>query len=158
MKQNYVSGRSMTFAFRWLFLLMLLSSHIAWAQPTLVKDINPGGGASEISSTVNVNGTLFFAATNGTQGKELWKSDGTAAGTVLVKDINPGAGSADVANLTIMNGKLYFTANNGSTGAELWETDGMTAGTVMVKDLNPGTASGAPSSLTDANGALLFCS
>ena len=24
---------------------------------------------------------------------ELWKSDGTAAGTVLVKDINPGAGS-----------------------------------------------------------------
>ena len=38
----------------------------------------------------NVNGTLFFAADDGTNGKELWKSDGTAAGTVMVKDINPG--------------------------------------------------------------------
>ena len=38
----------------------------------------------------NVNGTLFFTANDGTHGYELWKSDGTAAGTVLVKDINPG--------------------------------------------------------------------
>ena len=38
----------------------------------------------------NVNGTLFFAADDGTNGCELWKSDGTAAGTVLVKDIRPG--------------------------------------------------------------------
>ena len=38
----------------------------------------------------NVNGTLFFTANDGTHGHELWKSDGTAAGTVLVKDIIPG--------------------------------------------------------------------
>ena len=37
--------------------------------------------------STNVNGTLFFAANDGTHGRELWKSDGTAAGTVLVKDI-----------------------------------------------------------------------
>ncbi|WP_445300538.1 ELWxxDGT repeat protein [Microcoleus sp. BROC3] len=29
-----------------------------------------------------------------TNGNELWKSDGTAAGTVLVKDLNPGASSS----------------------------------------------------------------
>ena len=39
----------------------------------------------------DVNGTLFFAADDGGHGRELWKSDGTAAGTVLVKDINPGS-------------------------------------------------------------------
>ena len=39
----------------------------------------------------NVNGTLFFTADDGTNGRELWKSDGTAAGTVLVKDISPGS-------------------------------------------------------------------
>ena len=41
-----------------------------------------------------MGGTLFFTANDGIHGLELWKSDGTAAGTVLVKDIRPGATAA----------------------------------------------------------------
>jgi ELWxxDGT repeat protein len=37
----------------------------------------------------NVNGELSFAADDGVHGTELWKSDGTAAGTTLVQDIHP---------------------------------------------------------------------
>jgi ELWxxDGT repeat protein len=36
-----------------------------------------------------VNGTLFFVAEDQDHGRELWRSDGTAAGTMLVRDIAP---------------------------------------------------------------------
>jgi uncharacterized repeat protein (TIGR01451 family) len=96
-----------------------------------------------------VNGTLFFNARDGSSGHELWKSDGTAAGTVLVKDINPGSGGSDPRNLTAVNGMLFFRADDDSSGYELWKSDGTAAGTVMVKDINPRY-------LTVMNGTLFF--
>src|SRR5262245_20742893 len=53
---------------------------------SLVKVINPAGISP--GPMVHVSGTLFFAADDGINGTELWKSDGTAAGTALFKDIN----------------------------------------------------------------------
>lgn len=55
-----------------------------------------------------MNGTLFFSANDGVNGKELWKSDGTAAGTTLVKEINIGNNSSFLEYLTRVNGPLFF--------------------------------------------------
>uniref|UniRef100_UPI00056C1DDD hypothetical protein n=1 Tax=Microcystis aeruginosa TaxID=1126 RepID=UPI00056C1DDD len=68
---------------------------------------------------------------------ELWKSDGTAAGTVLVKDINPGSSSSYPGSLTAVGNTLFFTAYDGlgGSGTELWKSDGTAAGTVLVKDI-----------------------
>jgi ELWxxDGT repeat protein len=74
---------------------------------------------------------------------ELWRSDGTPAGTLLVKDIQPvNSGGSDPDTLQVVNGTLYFSAFGGSTGRELWRSDGTTAGTRMVIDLDPTIARG----------------
>jgi len=123
---------------------------------SLVKDILAGAGSSIPQNLVSVNGILFFSASDGTNGEELWKSDGTAAGTVLVKDIGPGPGSSNPSHLTVVNGTLFFRADDGTNGEELWKSDGTTAGTVLVKDIYPGTRGSDPFELSDVNGTLFF--
>ncbi|MDJ0719355.1 MAG: hypothetical protein QNJ54_34905 [Prochloraceae cyanobacterium] len=87
---------------------------------TLVKDIFPGSNGSIPENLTNVNGTLFFTANDGINGKELWKSDGTEEGTTLVKDIRLGISSSNPSNLINLDGALFFTADDGINGTELW--------------------------------------
>ncbi|GIH03411.1 hypothetical protein Rhe02_14780 [Rhizocola hellebori] len=115
-----------------------------------MKDIRPGAQSSHPFSLANVNGTLFFQASDDMHPSGLWKSDGTAAGTVLVADL----AMQSPAYLTNVNGTLYFQASDGVHGYELWKSDGTTAGTVMVADINPGADSLYPSALTNVNGTL----
>ena len=128
------------------------------ANAFLVKDLNAQVPSSSSSPAdfIDVNGTLFFTAITATEGRELWKSDGTAAGTVLVKDINPGPGFSFPSSLTNVNGTLYFAATDGSSGFELWKSDGTAAGTVQVQDIFVGVGSSLPNSLTNVNGTLYF--
>lgn len=108
------------------------------------------------SNLVNVNGVLFYTARTTANGYELWKTDGTGAGTVMVKDIYAGSDNSNPMYLTAVGSTLYFSANDGFTGVELWKTDGTTAGTVLVKDISL-TGSSQPKYLSAQNGALYFC-
>jgi ELWxxDGT repeat protein len=136
------------------------------AGTTLVKDIFPGGVSyfftyspysSNPANLTSVNGTLFFEAADQFHGHELWKSDGTAAGTVIVADINAGGSSSYPTYLVNVNGTLFFTAYHSTVGRELWKSDGTTAGTIMVKDINSGVAnSRASGASTNLNGMLFF--
>ncbi len=123
--------------------------------PALI-DIVAGAGASNPSDFTNVNNTVFFRATDPTNGYELWKSDGTGTGTVLVKDIRPGAPGSYPGYLINVNGTLLFRANDGSNGYELWKSDGTGAGTVQVKDIQPGASNSFTYFLTNVNGTLFF--
>ena len=113
-----------------------------------VKDINPGPEPSAVglvqNSIVDAGGTLFFSASDGRNGHELWKSDGTEAGTVMVADIRPGPADSYPAHMVAAGSGVYFFADNGVTGIELWHSDGTPQGTSLVKDVRPGAAGQVP--------------
>jgi ELWxxDGT repeat protein len=119
----------------------LIADARAASVPVLVKDINTQiKDNSNIRNLAAGGSTLFFTAFDLAHGDELWKSNGTAAGTVLVKDILPGSRSSyhDPNFSTYWNGFLYFEAY-GLNGWSLWKSDGSAANTVEVSaDVDPG--------------------
>jgi ELWxxDGT repeat protein len=92
-------------------------------------------------------GRFFMIADDGVNGKELWVTDGTSAGTFMVKNINAAAASSFAGsndNYLYTKYRFYFGANDGTNGIELWESDGTNAGTNIVQNFNTGAASSSP--------------
>ncbi|MFN9622895.1 MAG: ELWxxDGT repeat protein, partial [Cyanobacteriota bacterium] len=96
----------------------------------LVRDINPSAGAGApgprrgpTQLTPVGDDRVYFAANDGSSGYELWRSDGTSAGTVRVLDINTGSASSHPLDLTPYGNLLYFTASDSTNGRQLWVTD-----------------------------------
>jgi ELWxxDGT repeat protein len=119
---------------------------------TLLKDANPGASSSApvILGNLLVGGvadanTLLVLLDDGTNGAELWTTDGTPGGTVLFKDLNPGANGSFAVNWTSVNGRAVFTADDGSNGTELWVSDGTSGGTSILVDAHPGSDGSFPS-------------
>ena len=160
------------------------------ASVSLVKDINahdlgsyPGTGFQgwiRRTAYAEMNDVLYFAADDTDRGIELWRSDGTDAGTWLVKDIDPRPpyrreglphdnpyreGHGVPVQLRAVGSTLFFFARDAEHGSELWKSDGTAEGTVLVKDITPGPASSVIEDeywstvgvySTDAGGVLYF--
>ena len=138
------------------------------AGTVMVKDVYPGSIGSGSLGFTEVNGTVFFTAdsavttghgnhaTTTYYGRELWKTDGTAAGTLMVKDIRQGFGDSSPSHLTNLNGTLLFSAYTGELGWELYRSNGTSAGTALVEDINPTFRSSNPTALRTHDGELYF--
>ena len=141
-----------------LAVILSAAATVAAAEPgnaNLVRDINPGQAPSDPDYLTDAAGTLFFAAT-GPGGRELYRSDGSSAGTVRLS-VRPGAKSADPLYITAIGSRVFFSANGGGgLGRELWVSDGSSSGTHLVADVRPGSKSSNPRALAAMGGKLYF--
>lgn len=138
----------------------------------------PGYNSSQPAQFTRVGDQLFFAATS-PQGRELWKTDGTASGTVMVKDLSTGdeeeydpvsaglgflfdvdfpvttsaANKTNPTNLFAVAGRLYFVARD-NEGTKLYRSDGTAGDTVPIEPQRLGY--GPPHELTECNGRLYY--
>ncbi len=121
---------------------------------SLVDDLAPGPASSDPQDLTAMHKTLFFTAWTPGHGRQLWKSNGTAAGTVMLTRV-PGRSGADPEDLTAADGVLFFSARDPGHGRELWQSNGTVAGTTMVRDIVPGPAGSSPQDITYAIGQQL---
>jgi ELWxxDGT repeat protein len=102
---------------------------VNWEADTQPKDLE------------NINGVLYYFNDLG----EVWKTDGTAEGTVMLKDFY------SVTSITNVNGQAFIVVENQNNALEIWKTT--STGFALVKTFNNTTQGNVAVSL---GGVLYF--
>ncbi len=120
--------------------------------------MSAGGCGGNSANSGTQSSYHFFVGNDGTNGWELWKSNGTAAGTTMVKDIstNPTSVYSYPVPITDVNGIHYFIGDDGVNGKELWRSDGSSAGTSMTKAIDPDPSGAGPQTLSHLDSTVFF--
>jgi ELWxxDGT repeat protein len=165
-QQRLFDGRfSMTLGLRSRFLFALLAALLVAgsvsAAPFLVRDLNPGtevfpGLLAFWDDHAGAGQPLYFLGSDPAHGLELWRTDGTAAGTWRVTDVCAGPCDARPLWIEVFQGQVYFSADDGISGRELWASTGAPGDARLVRDLCPGPCSGDPVEMKAAGGHLFF--
>jgi ELWxxDGT repeat protein len=128
----------------------------ALGQPSVLADVRQGPTGSNPAGFVDLLGVSLFWADDGIHGEELWRTDGTPAGTYMLADLTPGPGPTLRRPLVVAGQRAFFSLDWGALGEELWATDGTVAGTGIVRDLLPNQTSTSPQLLTAVGTRLFF--
>ena len=136
------------------------------SMPHLLRDVNPVSytlnGITNTNPSFPRNFTegpdrrIYFSASDGTTGDELWVTDGTASGTLLVADILAGTGNGAPRGLVNAGANLFFSAFDATGFPRLYATNGTAAGTHLVKDIGNNAFAGNSLSARSAGNLIYF--
>jgi len=89
----------------------------------ILKDINPAGDSNP-SWFENFDGIVVFEVTDPTSGEKLWRTDGTAAGTIQVSSVPPQPSPVfpptPARHRLTVGQKFFFSAVDPAMGSELF--------------------------------------
>lgn len=121
----------------------------------LVRDILSGTSSSNPSGITVMGSYVYFSAASSGTNTELWRSDGTNAGTVLVQEIRAG-GTGSGPNGFATNGSfLFFEANDGTNGMDGYVSNG-NIGNFTLLNVRPGNTDAAIANPTPAGTRIYF--
>lgn len=133
-----------------ILTLMALAMPVLGGRPPLlepVRDINaqPGAPVGLHVPTGARGGAagdkFYFPMQSPATGIELWKTDGTAAGTAPAPETDAGSPSPFSFNSVVtMGGDLFFVAENAAMGNEVHVLRGESGRVEVLKDVTPGGA------------------
>lgn len=129
----------------------LISTDGTDAGSAVIKDNDQVTIGSDIQEMLTLNGLVYFRAkVDRYNGEEIWRTDGTNAGTFRL------GSSVSGYDWQIVGSNIYWvTFNNGSW--ELWRTQGTLQTTTMVKKGDPGDFNDyKPENLVDVSGRLYY--
>jgi ELWxxDGT repeat protein len=109
----------------------------------------PGFGPPQVNNAVLVNmgGFVMFLGAGVIQGFDLWRSDGTTAGTYKVAAVTPHP-TFDENQFPVffkVGGHVVYIADDGTHGQQLWSSDGTPSNTVaLISNVTATTADSTP--------------
>jgi len=129
----------------------------------LAQDINTSPNIDSFPANLTIvkdaatEGTLFFSADDGENGRELWQSDAANPPSFKMIDINIGPDSSFPSELINVNGLLFFSATNGVSGFELWKANSSTNSPPSERVVNINQSGDSfPRDMKAVNDALFF--
>ncbi len=98
----------------------------------LLADLTPGAQSSTLEpSNARLGDALYFIARANSLGKELYRTDGTPAGTSLAVELAPGVGSG-LRDVLTFDDRLFLVGRTGfGAPFQLYVSDGSQAGTQL---------------------------
>lgn len=118
-------------------LLLAIIAHFSVAQISFFKELNTQEEGSSPANFTEVNGITFFSVKT-IEGYNLWKTDGTEAGTVVVSDkLLVNLNQEEILNtLQVINDELYYFVYSSISlnRVQLWKTDGV-SNTMVIDNL-----------------------